>query len=69
MVLEGRLVDTDSDYKLSIGQFNTASNRSHLNQDMINFGIYDILVIIEKHLNDENSAPNKPVSGVLLGNN
>ena len=69
MVLEGWLVDVDSDYKLSIGQFNTGNNRLHLNQDMVNFGIYDILVITEESLNDENPAPNKPVGGVLLGNN
>ncbi len=62
-------MDADSDYKLSIGQFNTASNGLHLNQDMVNFGIYDVLVITEEHLNDENLAPNKPVSGVLLSNN
>ena len=67
MVLEGWLVDVDSDYKLSIGQFNTTSNGLLLNQNMVNFGIYDILVITEELANDDNPAPNKPVGGVLLG--
>ena len=67
MVLEGWLVDVDSDYKLSIGQFNTANNGLFLNQDIVNFEIYDILVITEESADDENPAPNKPVGGVLLG--
>lgn len=68
MVLEGWLVDVDSDYKLSIGQFNSANNSLLLNQDMVNFGIYDVLVITEEPVNDKNPVPNKPVGGVLLDN-
>ena len=69
MVLEGWLVDVDSDYKLSIGQFSTASNELFFNQDIVNFEIYDVLVITEEPVDDEDHTPNKPVGGVLLGNN
>ena len=65
MVLEGWLVDMDTDYKLSIG---TADHDGDLmfTQSMVNPWIYDAIVITEEPINDSNPAPNVPIGGVSL---
>ena len=65
MVLEGWLVDLDSDYKLSLGQMD---NTGHLffSQTIVNPWIYDVLVITEEPMNDTDPSPHKPVGGILL---
>ena len=64
-VLEGWLIDVDSGYKLSTGQL---SERYVLvfHQRMVNPSIYDLLVITEEPMNDEDPTPNIPIGGVQL---
>ena len=64
-ILEGWLVDLDSDYKLSLGQAD-ATNHLFFSQTIVNPWIYDVLVITEEPIGDSDPAPNKPVGGVLL---
>ena len=55
----------DSGYKLSTGQL---SERYVLvfHQRMVNPSIYDLLVITEEPMNDEDPTPNIPIVGVQL---
>jgi len=68
-VLEGWLVDVDTDFKLSTGLFKdeTNANRLHFVQEIANPWVYDVFVVTEEPLNDKDPAPNKPVGGVALG--
>ena len=66
MVYEGWLVDVDTGYKLSLGQFNTQSDGLFFEQDIVNPWIYNVLVITEEPVDDTNPAPNMPVGGVPL---
>ena len=66
MVYEGWLVDVDTGYKLSLGQFNTQSDGLFFEQDIVNPWIYNVLVITEEPMDDTNPAPNMPVGGVPL---
>ena len=63
-VYEGWLVDEDSGYKLSMGAF-APSNAGRANykfkQQMVNFMIYDEIVITRESSNDENPMPNEVV--------
>ena len=63
--LEGWLVDTNTDYKLSLGKVNEKGNLV-FGQRMINPWIYDVLVITEEPIDDADPAPNKPVGGIKL---
>ena len=64
-VLEGWLVDIDSDYKLSLGK---ADQKGQLmfEQTFVNPWIYDVLVITEEPVGDHDPSPNKPVGASLL---
>ena len=66
MVFEGWLVDVDTGYKLSLGQFNTQNDGLFFEQDIVNPWIYNVLVITEEPVDDTNPAPNMPVGGVPL---
>ena len=63
--LEGWLVDTNTDYKLSLGKKKKKGNLV-FGQRMINPWIYDVLVITEEPIDDADPAPNKPVGGIKL---
>ena len=68
MVYEGWLVDPDSDYKLSTGQFNEQSNVLFFAQEFVNLSIYNVLVITEEPIGDTDPGPTlPPVGGVPLG--
>ena len=68
MVYEGWLVDPDSDYKLSTGQFNDQSNILFFAQEFVNPSIYNVLVITEEPIGDTDPGPTlPPVGGVPLG--
>lgn len=59
-VFEAWLVDYDSGYKLSLGSFTTNKNgRSNFkfSQTMVNFGIYDRIVVTSEPLMDEDPQP------------
>ena len=64
-VLEGWLVDIDSDYKLSLGK---ADQKGQLmfEQTLVNPWIYDVLVITEEPIGDHDPSPNKPLGASLL---
>jgi len=64
-VLEGWLVDKDTGYKLSIGQFNE-DNRLYFYQNMVNPWIYDILGVTEEPVNDINPINTPAIGGVHL---
>ncbi|QMU54782.1 MAG: hypothetical protein GKS07_07780 [Nitrosopumilus sp.] len=64
-VLEGWLVDMDSDYKLSLGKTN-AQGKLIFTERMVNPWIYDVLVITEEPIGDFDPTPNKPAGGILL---
>ncbi len=65
-VFEGWLVDVDTGYKLSLGQFNTQNNSLSFDQDFVNPWIYNVLVITEESKGDTDPAPHTPVGGVPL---
>lgn len=64
-VLEGWLVDMQSGYKLSIGQFGE-KNSLVFTQRMVNPWIYDLIVITEEPMDDTDPSPNMPVGGAQL---
>ncbi len=64
-VLEGWLVDSESGYKLSTGQFNE-KNMLIFSQRMVNPAIYDMLVITEEPKDDINPSPSTTIGGVQL---
>ena len=64
MVLEGWLVDTDTGYKLSTGQF--VENKQIFKQIIVNPYIYDLYVVTEEPMNDVDPNANVPVGGALL---
>ena len=64
MVFEGWLVDVDTDYKLSLGQFDK-QNSLFFEQDFVNPWIYNVLVITEEPFGDTDPAPNSPVGGTV----
>ena len=66
-IFEGWLVDEDSGYKLSLGGFNTEEGKAKFKfkQKLVNFEIYDLLVITQEPINDDNPNPDMPV---LVGN-
>ena len=66
-VLEGWLVDVDSDYKLSVGKANDR-NVLVFGQRMVNPSIYDVLVITAEPIGDTDPAPTlPPVGGAPIG--
>ena len=68
MVYEGWLVDPDSDYKLSTGQFNEQNNMLFFAQEIVNPSIYNVLVITAEPIGDTDPSPTlPPVGGVPLG--
>jgi hypothetical protein len=63
-VLEGWLVDMDSGYKLSLGGFTTGHNGDatfHFNQRMVNFSLYEKVVITQEPAHDIDPNPATPV--------
>ena len=68
MVYEGWLVDPDSGYKLSTGQFNDQTNILFFAQEIVNPSIYNVLVITAEPIGDTDPSPTlPPVGGVPLG--
>ena len=67
-VLEGWLVDVDTGFKLSLGLFTdeTNANRLFFEQDIANPWVYDLFVVTEEPLEDEDPNPNRPVGGTPL---
>lgn len=66
-VLEGWLVDVESDYKLSTGKANDR-NILIFGQRMVNPSIYDVLVITAEPIGDTDPAPTlPPVGGAPIG--
>jgi len=65
-VYEGWLVDVDTGYKLSLGQFNEQSNELFFSQEIVNPWIYNVLVISEEPMGDTDPSPHTPVGGVPL---
>jgi len=66
IVYEGWLVDVDTGYKLSLGQFNEQSNELFFSQEIVNPWIYNVLVISEEPMGDTDPSPDTPVGGVPL---
>ncbi len=63
-LLEGWLIDMDSGYKLSIGAFSIKKNGKgelQFEQHMVNFGVYDKLVITREKIDDTNPNPDVAV--------
>jgi len=68
MVYEGWLVDPDSDYKLSTGQFNEQNDMLFFAQEIVNPSIYNVLVITAEPIGDTDPSPTlPPVGAVPLG--
>ncbi len=68
MVYEGWLVDPDSGYKLSTGQFNEQNNMLFFAQEIVNPSIYNVLVITAEPIGDTDPSPTlPPVGGAPLG--
>jgi hypothetical protein len=67
LVLEGWLVDEETDYKLSLGQLNDNSSLI-FHQDLVNAYTYNVLVITEEPDNDTDPNPATPVGGASLPN-
>jgi len=67
-VLEGWLVDVDTGFKLSTGLFTDETNANRLNvtQEIANPWIYDVFVVTEEPIVDDDPNPHKPVGGVAL---
>ena len=63
-VYEGWLVDTQTGYKLSLGQLKDGS--LEFKQNMLNPLTYGVLVITTEPVGDLNPNPNTPIGGVLL---
>jgi len=68
LVLEGWLVDVDTGFKLSTGLFTdeTNANRLYVTQEIANPWIYDVFVVTEEPIVDDDPNPHKPVGGVAL---
>lgn len=64
-VLEGWLVDEDTNYKLSLGKLDERGNLS-FTQKMVNPSIYDFLVITEEPINDTDPNPSTPIGGAKI---
>jgi len=69
LVLEGWLVDVDTGFKLSTGLFTDETNANRLNvtQEIANPWIYDVFVVTEEPIVDDDPNPHKPVGGIALG--
>jgi len=67
-VLEGWLVDVDTGFKLSTGLFSdeTNTNRLYIVQEIANPWIYDVFVVSEEPIVDNDPNPDTPVGGVAL---
>jgi len=67
-VLEGWLVDVDTGFKLSTGLFTDETNANRLNvtQEIENPWIYDVFVVTEEPIVDDDPNPHKPVGGTAL---
>ncbi len=67
-VLEGWLVDVDTGFKLSTGLLTdeTNDNRLDVTQEITNPWIYDVFVVTEEPIVDDDPNPHKPVGGVAL---
>lgn len=64
VVYEGWFVDMESGYKLSLGALRSGEDgdgRLHFRQDMVNFDLYDKLVITEEPEGDTDPNPAAPV--------
>ncbi len=68
LVFEGWLVDVDTGFKLSTGLFTdeTNANRLNITQEIANPWIYDVFVVTEEPIVDDDPNPHKPVGGVAL---
>jgi hypothetical protein len=68
MVYEAWLVDDDTQYKLSIGAFETFNGmaRHIYKEDMVNFDIYDKIVITKEPVGDMDPQPGEAVLSVAL---
>jgi len=68
LVLEGWLVDVDTGFKLSTGLFTDETNANRLNvtQEIENPWIYDVFVVTEEPIVDDDPNPHKPVGGAAL---
>jgi len=67
-VLEGWLVDVDTGFKLSTGLLTdeTNANRLDVTQEITNPWIYDVFVVTEEPIVDDDPNPHTPVGGVAL---
>ena len=67
-VLEGWLVDVDTGFKLSTGLFTdeTNANRLNITQEIANPWIYDVFVVSEEPVVDDDPNPHTPVGGAAL---
>jgi hypothetical protein len=61
-VLEGWLVDTETDYKLSLGQIKE-NGRLSFSQNMVNPNTYNVLVVTEEPDNDIDPNAATPIGG------
>jgi hypothetical protein len=64
-VFEGWLVDTDTDFKLSLGQFEEGGGLA-FSQRLVNPNIYNVLVITEEPIEDVDPNPATPAGGSEL---
>ncbi|MFY9300587.1 MAG: hypothetical protein WAO91_05310 [Candidatus Nitrosotenuis sp.] len=64
-VLEGWLVDADTNYKLSLGKLDERGKLS-FTQRMVNPSIYDLLVITQEPINDTDPNPLSPIGGAKI---
>ncbi|MEW6587964.1 MAG: hypothetical protein AB1299_02215 [Thermoproteota archaeon] len=64
-MLEGWLVDEDTNYKLSLGKLDERGNLS-FTQKMVNPSIYDFLVMTEEPINDIDPNPSTPIGGAKI---
>jgi hypothetical protein len=63
-VLEGWLVDMETGYKLSLGGFTTdrhGDGTLHFEQRMVNFSLYDLVVITLEPAHDTDPNPGTPL--------
>ena len=67
-VLEGWLVDADTGFKLSTGLFTDEDNTNRLDfvQEIANPWIYDVFVVSEEPIVDNDPNPHTPVGGIAL---
>jgi len=64
-ILEGWLIDSETEYKFSLGKFDERGSLK-FTQDLVNPDVYDLIVITEEPEQDIDPTPNKPVGGAII---